>query len=246
MSRSRVDLPSPLRPRMHNRSPGSIWSWTPSNTRGPRKRRLTSRKLIKGIATIVAHDRPQVEGHRRGAPSSPPTGPEPTLADFSKATRLCFHAFRLKCRDSLTLQARGEMGLFLSMSGVIGAREADVEAALKEYSAAHLGRFEPTTKKSPSWRFSYSPNQTGIRPLCIRASSLSGMMPPPTCPTHSTSPSSRSIFMTTICGCTSSLWRGRRWISLTRSPTIGTTTFSNEDRQHWMGSPAVIARWSAT
>jgi hypothetical protein len=43
------------------------------------------------------------------------------------------------------------MGLFLCMSGVVGAKQTDVEKALKEYAAARGGRFEPTTKRSPSW-----------------------------------------------------------------------------------------------
>ena len=43
------------------------------------------------------------------------------------------------------------MGLFLCMSGVVGAKQTDVEKALEEYAAARGGRFEPTTKRSPSW-----------------------------------------------------------------------------------------------
>ncbi len=43
------------------------------------------------------------------------------------------------------------MGLFLSMSGIIGAKRTAVEMALKDYTASRTGRFEPTTKKSPSW-----------------------------------------------------------------------------------------------
>jgi hypothetical protein len=49
------------------------------------------------------------------------------------------------------LEGRDEMGLFLSMTGVMGAGKAEVEAALKEYAAARGGRFEPTTKRTPPW-----------------------------------------------------------------------------------------------
>jgi hypothetical protein len=55
------------------------------------------------------------------------------------------------CRIQPPDQMEIEMGLFLSMSGIIGAKQTEAENALKELAATHGGRFEPTTKKSPLW-----------------------------------------------------------------------------------------------
>jgi hypothetical protein len=41
------------------------------------------------------------------------------------------------------------MGMFLSMSGIVGVHQADVANALKEYVLVHGGRFEPTTVTPP-------------------------------------------------------------------------------------------------
>lgn len=137
------------------------------------------------------------------------------------------------------------MGLFLSMSGVVGASGADVESALKEYATARGGRFEPTTKKSPSWEVlilcESDGNTTVVYPGEFfqwddAAAHLSRSLDVPVFSFHI---HDDDLWMYIL------FVAGEAVDQFNPIPDYWDGSLSDEDRRHWKGSPAVIARWGS-
>jgi len=135
------------------------------------------------------------------------------------------------------------MGLFLSMSGVVGASKTDVEAALRECIAEHDGRFEPTTKRHPSSEVlivdEADGNTTVVYPQGFfewddTAAYLSRSLDVPVFSFHIHD---------------GDLWlyilfvQGVAVCHFNPIPDYWDDNISDEDQRRWAGDPAAIAHW---
>lgn len=135
------------------------------------------------------------------------------------------------------------MGLFLSMSGIVGAAKADVVAALGKYAAAHEGRFEPTTESSPTWEVLIIGEADGHITIVYpsdffdwddAAAHLSRSLDVPVISFHIHD---------------DDLWMYLLFIAgevvdqFNPIPDYWDESLSDEERNQWAGNPGTIARW---
>ncbi|MFN6106761.1 MAG: hypothetical protein ACK5EA_20225 [Planctomycetaceae bacterium] len=135
------------------------------------------------------------------------------------------------------------MGLFLSMSGVVGASQADVAAALRDYAAAHGGRFEQTTNRSASWEVLIIGEADGHVTVVYpgnffkwdeAAAHLSRSLDVPVFSFHI---HDEDLWMYLL------FVAGEVVDQFNPIPDYWDDSLSDEERTQWAGNPAAIARW---
>ncbi len=135
------------------------------------------------------------------------------------------------------------MGLFLSMSGVVGASKTDVEAALRKYANAQDGRFEPTKQTSPSWEVLIVSEASGSTTVVYpgnlfewdaAAAYLSQSLDVPVFSFHI---HDDDLWMYTL------FVAGEAVDQFNPIPDYWADSISDEEREQWSGRPSVIARW---
>lgn len=134
------------------------------------------------------------------------------------------------------------MGLFMSMAGAVGTCKADVETALKEYAAARVGRFEPTTN-TISFEEVLTIGEADGNTTVVYPSKFLGW-------DEAAAYLSRSLDIPVF---SFHIHDGDLWMYIlfvagevvdqfNPIPDYWDDGLSDEERRHWMGSSAVIAR----